>query len=118
MKISKETEGNIQQLQLIEQNLQSFLMQKQNFQVQLLEIENALKELELTKDKPFKIVGNVMVQTEKDDLKKDLNSKKEIIDIRLKNLDKQENKLREKAEELQKSIMAELQKKGGNKDES
>ncbi|MEK6861466.1 MAG: prefoldin subunit beta [Nanoarchaeota archaeon] len=113
-KISKETEGNIQQLQLIEQNLQNFMMQRQNFQMQLLEIENALKELENTKDKPYKIVGNLMVQVEKDDVKKDLNSKKEIIELRIKNLERQEGKLREKADDIQKSIMRELQKNGGS----
>lgn len=112
-KISKQAEENIQQLQMIEQNLQNFMMQRQNFQMQLLEVENALKEIDNTEDKPFKIVGNLMIQTEKEDLKKDLASKKEILDLRIKNLEKQENRLREKAEELQKSIMAELQKKGG-----
>lgn len=114
MKISRETEGNIQQLQLLEQNLQNFMLQRQNFQMQLLEIENALKEIETTKDKPFKIVGSLMVQTEKEDIKKDLSSKKEIIELRIKNLEKQESRLKEKAEELQKVVMQELQKKGGN----
>jgi len=45
MDVSKETEKDIAQLQLIEQNLQNFLVQKQTFQTQLLEIDNALKEL-------------------------------------------------------------------------
>ena len=113
MKISKETEEGIQQLQLIEQSLQNFMMQRQNFNMQQLEIENALKEIELTKEKPYKIVGNIMVQSEKEDLKKDLTSKKEIVDLRIKNFEKQESKLKEKAEDLQKTIREELQKKGG-----
>lgn len=89
-------------------------MQRQNFQMQLIEIDSALKELGLTKDKPFKVVANLMVQADKEELKKDLNSKKEIIELRIKNLEKQESKLKERAEDLQKSIMEELQKKGGN----
>ena len=47
MNVSKETEQKIQQLQLIEQSMQQFLMQKQSFQTQLVEIESALKELEM-----------------------------------------------------------------------
>ncbi len=105
MKISKETEQNIAQLQLLEQNLQNFILQRQNFQMQLIEIENALKELEKTGENPFKVIGNLMVVAKKEDLKKDLMSKKEILELRIKNIEKQEGKIKERAEELQKLIV-------------
>lgn len=109
-KIPKETEQKIIQLQLLEQNLQNFLIQKQTFQAQLLEIENSLEELEKTKEKVYKIVGTIMIASQKEDLKKDLKSKKEIIELRIKNLEKQEAKIKEKATELQSSVMQELKK--------
>jgi len=110
MKIPKETEQKIAQLQLLEQNLQNFLVQKQAFQTKLIEIENALKELEKTKDTPYKIVGTIMVASKKEDLKKDLNSQKEIIELRIKNLEKQEEKIKEKAKETQSEVIKEIKK--------
>ncbi|MBI2663010.1 prefoldin subunit beta [Candidatus Woesearchaeota archaeon] len=110
MKLSKETEQNISQLQLLEQNLQNFLAQKQTFQAQLMEVENALKELDSAKDDTYKIVGNVMIKEKKEELIKDLNSRKEIAELRLKTIEKQETKIKERAEELQKKVMKELEK--------
>lgn len=110
MNLPKETEEKIAQLQLIEQNMQKFLMQKQNFQAQELEIDNALQELDRLKGQAYKITGGIMIATEKDDLKKDLNSKKEIIELRLKSIKKQEDSLREKAETLQADVMKNMPK--------
>ncbi|MEK6932335.1 MAG: prefoldin subunit [Nanoarchaeota archaeon] len=104
----KEQERNIQELQMMEQNLSQLLMQKQNFQSRLLENENALSELSSTKKQPYKIIGGIMVAMEKEDLQKDLNSEKEIFELRIKNIEKQENKLKERAQELQKEILKEL----------
>jgi prefoldin beta subunit len=109
MKVSKETEQKILQLQLIEQTMQNILLQKQTFQTQLTEIENALEELKGTKDDAYKIVGNIMIKSKKQELVKDLNSKKEIVSLRIKNLEKQETKLKEKASPMQKEIMKELE---------
>ncbi|MDP6642015.1 MAG: prefoldin subunit beta [Candidatus Nanoarchaeia archaeon] len=110
MDVSKETEKDIAQLQLLEQNLQNFLAQKQTFQTQLLKIDNALKELNSTKEDSYKIVGNIMIKDKKENLIKDLQSKKEIVELRLKTLDKQETKIKDKAEELQKKVVKELEK--------
>ena len=49
-----------------------------------------------------------MVLSEKDDLKTGLTSKKEIIELRIKNMEKQENQLREKATKLQDEVMKEM----------
>jgi len=101
--ISKDTEQKIAQLQLYEQSLQNILMQKQQFQSQSLEIESALKELETTKE-AYKIVGNIMVASKKEDLKKDLQSKKETMALRIKTLEKQEKQIRDKAKKLQEEV--------------
>lgn len=105
----KETQDKIAKLQLIEQELQSFLMQKQNFQAQLVEIDSALKELD-TSDEAYKIVGNIMVKSKKDDLVKDLKSKKEMVELRIKTIEKQENQIKEKANKIQTEVMEKLKK--------
>ena len=105
--VPKETEQKINQLQVMEQSLQSLSMQKQQFQLQQVEITSALKELENVNE-AYKIVGNIMVLSKKKDLKDDLNSKKEIVELRIKNLEKQENQQREKASNLQNEILKEM----------
>ena len=109
--VDKETEQKIGQLQLMEQNLQNFLMQKQSFQTQLYEIDNALQELEKTKDKTYKIVGTVMIASKKEDLIKDLKEKKSVVELRIKSLEKQEKALKEKASQIQADVMSHLKKK-------
>jgi len=109
MDIPQETQESISKLQMIEQNVQSLLMQKQQFQAQMFEIDSALKELEKTNES-YKIVGNVMIKTEKAPLQEELGKKKEILDLRLKNIDKQEKQLKDKAETLQKEVMSKMKK--------
>jgi prefoldin beta subunit len=107
MKMEKQTEKKIAELQLAEQNLQNTLMQKQRFQTELLETENALKEIDSAED-TYKIVGNIMISKKKEDLKKELSSRKDIIDIRIKNLEKEETKIKDKANVLQKEVIGEM----------
>ena len=102
--VSKETEKNIAQLQMLEQNIQSFLSQKQQFQSQIIEFESALDEIDKT-DISYRIIGNVMVKVDKEDLKKDITEKKDVAELRIKTIEKQEDSLREKAKELQKKVM-------------
>ncbi|MBW2966352.1 prefoldin subunit beta, partial [Candidatus Woesearchaeota archaeon] len=96
--------------QMMEQSMQSFLMQKQQFQAQLVEIESALKELEKSKE-AYKIVGNIMVSSNKEDLKNDLQKKKEMVELRIKTLEKQESQIKEKASSVQEEVMKELKEK-------
>lgn len=98
----------IQQLQLLEQTLQTISMQKQQSQFQLAETDNAIKELASISQTPYKIIGNFMIQTNKKDLEKELLEKKEILELRLKTLAKQEKISQEKAGEIQKEVMGNL----------
>lgn len=102
--VKKETQEKIQQLQMLEQNLQSFLEQKQQFQAQQLEIESALAEIK-DKKEAYKIVGNIMVKSSKEDIVKDLQKKREMADLRVSAIEKQEEKLKEKAATIQKEVM-------------
>src|SRR3989344_1700855 len=99
--LTREAEKKIADIQLIEQNMQNSLMQKQRFQSELLEVENALGEIE-SSEEAYKIVGNIMISAKKDDLKKELDSKKNVLNIRIKSLEKEESRLKDKANSLQK----------------
>ena len=75
--MNKDTEQKIGQLQRIEQSMQNILMQKQQFQAQLMEIESAVNELKGSEES-YKIVGNIMVKSSKEELDKDLKQKKSV----------------------------------------
>lgn len=108
--VSKDTEKKIEQLQLYEQSLQNFLVQKQQFQMQLVEIDSALKELETTNE-AYKLVGNIMVSSKKEDLKKELSSRKETMELRIKTLEKQESQIKEKSSKLRTEVMEKIKEK-------
>lgn len=100
----EKAETQIQQLSMLENNLQNMSMQRQQFQSQIMETESALSELEASAD-AYKIIGNLMVRVEKEKLKSDLSHKKETVQVRIQSLEKQEQKLREKAKELQEQVL-------------
>jgi len=99
----KDVAERVQKLTLIEQNLSNLLGQKQQFQNQLFEVGNALSELDKS-PKAYKIVGSIMVQTDKADLKTELSSKKEVLELRMKNIEKQEEQLQQKAKSIQDEV--------------
>ncbi|MBI2665736.1 prefoldin subunit beta [Candidatus Woesearchaeota archaeon] len=98
------------QLQLLQHNIQNLLMQKQQVESNLLELDSALTELQ-TANNAYKIVGRIMVAASKNDLQKDVQEKKEVAQVRLNSLEKQEELLKKKFEEAQKEVMKELKKK-------
>ena len=101
---------NFEQLQLLQQNLQNVLLQKQQIQNQILEYNSALQELKTT-EAAYKIVGKIMLATSKEELTKDLNEKKEVAEVRLKNFIQQEQRLQQEVEALQKKVVEELKNK-------
>jgi len=110
MKIDKETQDKLQELQITEHNIQNFLMQKQTFQVELNELDSALEEIKKASDDVFKIVGQVMVKTEKNEVEKEMQEKKRIIGLRIKALENQEKILTQKLSSLQKELEDKMSK--------
>ncbi len=100
----------INQLQLLQQNLQTISAQKQQYENQLVEIESALTELSTT-EKAYKIVGKLMLAAPKDKIATELQEKKETTELRLRNFTKQEERLRQGLEEAQQQVLAEMGKK-------
>ena len=106
--IDKELAGKIKDLQIIEQNLQSIILQKQNLQFEISENSEALDELNSSKGDVYKVVGQIMLKSKKEDLKKDLESKKEVGELRIKNFDKQEASIKDRLAKLREEVMGEL----------
>jgi len=108
-KISQEESfKRLQELQILEQNLQNIMLQKQAFQLELNETNLALEELKGPEKEVFKIIGQIMIKSSKEEIEKELKSKKEILELRLKNIEKQESSLQNKALSLRDEIMHKL----------
>jgi len=100
-KENKETK--IQEMQILEQNLHSLLLQKQAFQMEISETQAAQKEIKSSED-VFKIIGQLMIKTEKEKVKEELLNKEKLLDLRIKSIEKQETSLAEKLESLRKEV--------------
>ena len=104
MNINPETEKKIEELQLLEHNIQQFLMQKQTFQVELNECLNAIEEVKRSDGEIYKVIGEVMIKSEKEKTLKDLEEKKRVLEIRVSSIEKQEKLLENKANNIRKEI--------------
>jgi prefoldin beta subunit len=97
-------EKDLQEIQILEQNLQNIVYQKQTFQIEFSEINSALKEIQFSGEEVYKIAGQIMIKTEKSNIIKELESKKKIINLRLKSIDEQEKSIINKLEKIKRKI--------------
>ncbi len=100
--MTDETKNMVMQFQTYQQQLQSILIQKESMKLQDLEIQKALEELNATKQKTaYKITGSIMINKPVEEIKKELDENKELVGVRIKSLEKTEEKLNDKLKELQ-----------------
>lgn len=79
--------------------------QKNQLQLQSNALALSLEELEKSLEKKvYKAIGNILILTDKEDIKKETIEQKEIIDLRIKSLQKQEDNLTQKLNNLKKEI--------------
>ncbi|OGJ13101.1 hypothetical protein A3K82_03645 [Candidatus Pacearchaeota archaeon RBG_19FT_COMBO_34_9] len=93
-------EQKIQEMQILEQKLQNSILQKQAFQIELAETDSALKEIEKSGDEIFKIIGQLMIKSEKSRIQEELQNKKKILELKTKSFEKQENFLGEQLDKI------------------
>ena len=98
-------QDKIQEMQILDQNVQNLFLQKQSFQIEISETQLALKEIENSGDEIFKMVGQLMIRSDKAKVKEELLNKERFLDIRIKSIEKQENSLTEKLEKLREEII-------------
>jgi prefoldin beta subunit len=102
IRLSPETQEILIELQTFQQQTQTVLIQKESLNIQNMEIDRALEELKkTTNEDAYKAVGPILVKSTKKDIEKDLAERKETIDLRLKSLQKQEDRLKEKMKQTQ-----------------
>ena len=104
-----DVQQKINDLSVMEQSIQQLVNQKKNFQSQLVEIESALSEL--GEGDSFKIIGNFMFKKSSSDLRVELEEKRDLLNIRIKSFDKQEDEAQIKFKNLQNEVLKELSDK-------
>ena len=98
-------EQKIQEIQILEQNLQNLLLKKQAFEMEISETASAKREIENTKDEVFKIIGQLMIKSDRLKIQEELSNKERLLNLRLKSIETQEKALLEKIDALKKEIL-------------
>lgn len=114
--LSPQLQDQINRLQQARAQLQMIAQQRQQVEIQLKETEEALKEIEAATEKTpiYKSIGALLIKTKgKSDIKKELSSTKESLELRKTTLEKQEGRSREKLTELQSKVESSLKLAGG-----
>ncbi|WP_267496979.1 prefoldin subunit beta [Candidatus Methanoliparum sp. LAM-1] len=112
-----QLQNQIMQLQQIQVQLQALQEQKTQIEAILRDSDDALEELNKAKDDEivYKSVGEILVKSTKDDAIKELTEKKEMMNIRKQTLDRQEERLKNRLNQLQEQLQNIL---GGMKGEA
>ena len=108
MKFDEKTQKKIQELQHYEHTLQNLLMQKQAFQIEMNEAQNALTEIKDSKDDIYKMVGQILVKADKEKVMKDLKQKEDLLKIRIKSLEQQEEHISKELDVLKEEVMKKI----------
>ena len=97
----------LSRLQQLQQNLQAVMMQKQQVELEVVEIDRALDELRKIEGDDasvYKSAGPLLIKTNKDDVLKELEEKKELSNTRLTVLGKQETRVKDNLKEVENKI--------------
>jgi prefoldin beta subunit len=86
------------------------LTQKQQLEMELNEAEQALSELEKLTDKAviYKSIGSLLVKSKRTKVTAELNEKKDLLNMRIGVLGKQEERLRSQVKDLQTKLQQDL----------
>jgi len=108
--LPEKVKEQVMRLQQLQNTLQALVLQRQSAELELRNVERAIEELEKTSDDAvvYKSAGPLLVKRDKESLVKELNERKEILNARLKVLERQEERTRERIRELQSSVQREL----------
>jgi prefoldin beta subunit len=109
-KLPPQVQERLLRLQQQQQTLQAVLTQKQQLELELTEVEQALSELEKMTESAtiYKSIGSLLVKSEKSKVTSELNERKELLNMRINVLGKQEERLRSQIKELQTKLQQDL----------
>jgi len=113
-----QIQNQLAQLQQLQQQAQAVISQKSQIEALIRETDAALNELEKSSDDAviYKSVGELLFKAEKPKLVEELKERKEMMDLRLKTMSKQEERIQSRFTQLQdqlKQSLGQIPPKGG-----
>ena len=100
----------IQEIQILEQTLHNLSFQKQAFQLELSETIESLNSLQSSGDEVFKIIGQLMIKTEKKKIQEELANKQKFLELRMKSIEKEEDSLAKRVVSLREELINQTKK--------
>ena len=109
-RLPPQVQQRLLRLQQLQQTLQRILTQKQQLELELTEVEQALGELAKLTDEAviYKSIGSLLVKSGKDKTVTELNERKELLNMRITVLGKQDERLRAQVKDLQEKLQRDL----------
>ncbi len=105
-----QIQNQIAQIQQIQQQAQALLNQKGQIEMMLRETKVAVKEIEASDEGAvmYKSAGEVLLRADRSALLEELTDKKDVLDLRLKTLNKQEERIKNRFDQLQEQLKQSL----------
>ncbi len=99
-------QADLEKLQALQDQLNSVRIRKQQFEGELKEVERAISEIEKVPadGKVYKVVGTFLVLVTKDQALQELKDRKELLELHIKTLSRQESMLMKQIEDLRTQI--------------
>lgn len=109
-RLPPQVQQRLLRLQQLQQTLQAVLTQKQQLELEFTEVEQALSELEKLTDSAtiYKSIGSLLVKAKKGKVTTELNEQKDLLNMRINVLGKQEERLRTQVKDLQTKLQRDL----------
>jgi len=109
-KLPPQVQQRLLRLQQLQQTLQAVLTQKQQLELELNEVEQAQSELEKLTDEAviYKSIGSLLVKSERTKVTTELRERKDLLNMRIAVLSKQEERLRVQMKDLQTKLQQDL----------
>lgn len=104
--IPPQVQNLFAQLQQLKAQIEALGRQKMQVEALLRDTENALEELEKVDVNSliYKNVGELLIKASKETVNEDLAEKKETYDLRLKTLERQEERVQKRYQQLQEQL--------------
>ncbi len=104
--IPPQVQNLFAQLQQLKAQIEALGRQKMQVEALLRDTENALEELEKVDENSliYKNVGELLIKASKETVNEDLAEKKETYDLRLKTLERQEERVQKRYQQLQEQL--------------
>ena len=112
--IPPQVQNQLVRFQELQEQLKAILIRKQHFDIETKEVDKALTESKNLADDAviYKSVGVLLFRTEKAKIVVELTERKEELDLRIKTIEKQEQRLKLQLEELRKTIINQVNLSG------